>query len=34
MLARPVWLATQSELPLGGDHGAYDGIDARGSLYA
>ncbi len=28
MLARPVWLATQSELPLGGDHGAYDGIDA------
>ena len=28
MLVRPVWLATQSELPLGGDHGAYDGIDA------
>jgi 4-amino-4-deoxy-L-arabinose transferase-like glycosyltransferase len=27
LLARPAWLATQSKLPLGGDHGAYDGID-------
>jgi hypothetical protein len=26
-LGHPVWLAAQSELPLGGDHGAYDGID-------
>ncbi|MFN2227720.1 MAG: ArnT family glycosyltransferase, partial [Anaerolineae bacterium] len=26
-LARPVALAAGSELPLGGDHGAYDGID-------
>ena len=26
-LARPVVLAANSELPLGGDHGAYDGID-------
>jgi 4-amino-4-deoxy-L-arabinose transferase-like glycosyltransferase len=27
MLAHPVWLATQSQLPLGGDHGAYDGVE-------
>jgi hypothetical protein len=27
-LAGPVLQATRSELPLGGDHGAYDGIDA------
>jgi hypothetical protein len=26
-LAAPVLLAARSELPLGGDHGAYDGID-------
>jgi 4-amino-4-deoxy-L-arabinose transferase-like glycosyltransferase len=26
-LARPVSQATQSQVPLGGDHGAYDGID-------
>jgi 4-amino-4-deoxy-L-arabinose transferase-like glycosyltransferase len=26
-LAVPVWQATRSELPYGGDHGAYDGID-------
>ena len=26
-LAQPVALAASSELPLGGDHGAYDGID-------
>ena len=26
-LARPVSLAARSELPVGGDHGAYDGID-------
>jgi hypothetical protein len=26
-LARPALQATRSELPLGGDHGAYDGID-------
>jgi hypothetical protein len=28
MLSRPVWLSTQSALPLGGDHGAYDGIES------
>jgi 4-amino-4-deoxy-L-arabinose transferase-like glycosyltransferase len=26
-LAGPVWQATRSGLPLGGDHGAYDGIE-------
>jgi hypothetical protein len=26
-LLQPVALATQSQLPVGGDHGAYDGID-------
>ena len=27
LLATPVLAATRSELPVGGDHGAYDGID-------
>jgi 4-amino-4-deoxy-L-arabinose transferase-like glycosyltransferase len=27
-LAGPLWRAARSELPFGGDHGAYDGIDA------
>jgi hypothetical protein len=27
VLAGPVWGAAHSELPLGGDHGAYDGIE-------
>jgi 4-amino-4-deoxy-L-arabinose transferase-like glycosyltransferase len=31
MLAGPALQATRSELPLGGDHGAYDGIDLLAS---
>jgi 4-amino-4-deoxy-L-arabinose transferase-like glycosyltransferase len=27
LLSAPVWRAARSELPLGGDHGAYDGIE-------
>jgi hypothetical protein len=27
LLAQPIWRAAHNQLPLGGDHGAYDGID-------
>ena len=27
VLIRPAWLGASSQLPVGGDHGAYDGID-------